>query len=159
MLIILFFFFILISFQQKNDVVWFLKWMSFLITVMIIEHFVIFFFFGGNVGKIGRSVFRFINATETLLVAFLLIFLFLVYLNHQMKISKLWINLILFLLLSIIVIVQIRSVWLATAGGLVAVYIFSKKKAPRIFISIGMAIFLMFTLAPFINQLCWTKYF
>jgi len=152
-LVILYYFFILFSFQNKKDVPWFLKWMAFFIPVMIVEHFILFFFFGHDVGGIGRSAFRFINATETLLVAFLLIFLFLFYLNRRIKISNLWMNSIFFILLSIIIAVQTRSVWLATAGGLFAVYIFIKEKSVRGLVSIGLAIFLLFSITPFMDQL------
>ena len=75
-LIILYYFFVLFSFYQKNDVFWFLKRIAYFIPVMIVEHFVLFFFFEDNVGRIGRAMFRFINAIEGLLVAFLFIFLF-----------------------------------------------------------------------------------
>jgi len=152
-LVILYYFFILFSFHYKKDVPWFLNWMAFFISVMIIEHFVLFFFFGGDVGKIGRSAFRFINATETLLIAFLMIFLFLFYLTRRRKISILWLNVILFFILSsIIIVVQTRSVWLATAGGLFAVYIFIKEKSVRGLVSIGLAIFLLFSIIPFMDQ-------
>jgi len=152
-LIIIYYFFILFSSQNKKDVPWFLKCMAFFIPIMIIEHFVLFFFFSDNVGIIGRSAFRFINATEGLLVAFLLIFLFLIYLNRRIRISKLLFNSMFFVLLSIIIVIQHRSVWLATAGGLFAVYIFIKEKLVRGLVSIGLAIFLLFSIISFIDQL------
>jgi len=151
-LIILFYFFILFSFKQKKDVPWFLKWMAFFIPVMIIEHFGLFFFFGANIARAGRLAFRFINASETLLIAFLMIFLFLFFLNHQVKISNLWFYSMFFILSSIIVTVQTRSVWLATAGGLFAVYIFVRKKSVRGLVSIGLTIFLLFSIIPFMDQ-------
>ena len=94
---------------------------------MIIAHFVQFFFFGNNVVRIGRSAFRFIGATEILLVAFFMIFLFVFYLNRQIKISNFWFYSLFFILLSIIVIAQSRAVWIATVGGLFAANIFIKK--------------------------------
>jgi len=151
-LIIIYYFFILFSFQDKKDVTWFLKWITFFIPVMIIEHFVLFFFFGGNIGEAGRIAFRFINATETLLVAFLLIFLFLFYLNRRTRISNWWFYSIFFVLLSIIIVVQTRSVWLATAGGLFAAIILIKKKSVRWLLPIVLTIFLLFIFAPFISQ-------
>jgi len=152
-LIILYYFFILFSFNHKKDVFWFLKWLAFFIPVMIIEHFVFFFFFNDNVGRIGRSVFRFINAIEGLLVAFLFIFLLLIYLSRRRRISKLLFNSTFFVLLSIIIVIQHRSVWLATAGGLFAVYVFIKEKSVRGLVSIGLAIFLLFSITPFMDQL------
>ena len=148
----LYYFFILFSFHHKNDVPWFLKWVSFFIAVMIIKNFTIFFFLSGDIERVGRTAFRFINSTETLLVAFLLVFLFFISLYRKMKIASLWLNLILFLLLSIIVIVQIRSVWLATAGGLISVYIFNKKKSSKILATLCLAIFLSFIFAPIVSQ-------
>ena len=50
-LIILYYFFILFSFHHKNDVPWFLKWISFFISVMIIERFVLFFFFRDDLAE------------------------------------------------------------------------------------------------------------
>ena len=151
-LIIFYYFFILFSFHQKKDVFWFLKWLAYFIPAMIIEHFVLFFFFSDNVGRIGRSVFRFINAIEGLLVAFLFIFLFLIYLSHRRRISKLLYNSMFIVLLSIIIVIQHRSVWLATAGGLFAVYILIKKKTVRGLVSIALAIFLLFSITPLIDQ-------
>jgi O-antigen ligase len=150
-LIILYYFFILFSFHHKNDVPWFLKWMSFFITVMIIERFALFFFFNDNVARAGYLAFRFINAPEALLVAYLFIFLFLFLLNRN-KISNLLFYSISFILLSIIIVIQHRSVWLSTAGGLFAIYILSKKKLSNVLISINLTFFLLFTFAPFISQ-------
>jgi hypothetical protein len=151
-LIILFYFFVLISFHQKKDALLFLKWMPIFVAIMIIKNFTIFFFLNSDMERIGRTAFRFIYSTETLLIAFLLVFLLLISLNRQVKISSLRINFISFLLLSIIVVVQIRSVWLATAGGLFATYILSKKKMLKVLISIGLTIFLLFTFAPFVSK-------
>ena len=151
-LVILFYFFVLISFQQKKDVLWFLKWVAIFIAIMIIKNFIIFFFLSSDMERIDCTAFRFIDSTETLLVAFLLVFLFLISLNRQIKISKLRLNFILFLLLSIIVVVQIRSVWLATLGGIFAIYLLSKKQSSKVLISIGLTIFILFTFAPFVSQ-------
>lgn len=151
LLIMLYYFFILFSFHHKNDVPWFLKWMSFFISVMIIERFVLFFFINNNVERDEYLAFRFINATEALLVSYLFIFLFLFLLNRK-KISNLMFYSISFILIFIIIVIQHRSVWLSTAGGLFAIYILSKKKSSKILISISLAIFLLFTSAPFVNQ-------
>ena len=152
-LIILYYFFILFSFHHKNDVPWFLKWMSFFITVMIIERFALFFFFNDNVTRTGNLAFRFINATEALLVAYLFIFLFLLISIHK-KVLNLFHYAISFILLSIIIVVQHRSVWLSTAGGLfvIFIYFFYKKKRPKVLISIGCTILLIFIFAPFVSQ-------
>jgi len=150
-LIILFYFFILFTFHQKKDVLFFLKWMAFFIAVMIIKNFTIFFFSSGDFERVGRKAYRFIYSTETLLISFLLVFLILLSLYRQMKLASLWLNLILFFLLSIIVIVQIRSVWLATIGGLVSVYIFTKKISSKILVTVCLTIFILFIFAPIVN--------
>jgi O-antigen ligase len=151
-LIILYYFFILFFFHHKSDVPWFLKWVSLFVSVMIIEHFVLFFFFNDNVARAGYLAFRFINATEALLVAYLFIFLFLFLLNPKKKIPNLLFYSISFILLSIIVVIQHRSVWLSTVGGIFAIYILSKKKWSKILTTIGLTIFILFTFAPFVSQ-------
>jgi O-Antigen ligase len=151
-LIILYYFFILLSFHHKNDVPWFLKWVSFFISVMIIERFVLFFFFRDDLAETGYLAFRFINATEALLVAFLLILTLLFSLNSKIRKLNLGFYFLFFILSSIIIVIQHRSVWLAAVGGLFAIYILSKKKSMKVLFYIGLTIFLLVTFAPFVSQ-------
>jgi O-antigen ligase len=150
-LILLYYFFILFSFDHKDDVPWFLKWISLFISMMIIGRFVFFFFFNDNVLRAGYLALRFINAAETLLVAYLFIFLFLFLLNRK-NISDILFYTVSFVLLSIIIAIQHRSVWLSTAGGLFTIYIVTKKKISKVLMSIGLTICLLFTFTPFVNQ-------
>lgn len=126
-LIIFYYIFIILSFTEKKTISQFIKVVAFFIPIMLIIRFSQFYFFDINTDTLGRTAFRFANATEILLAAFLLEFIFLFYINKLTRKFFLLYYFLFFILITLIVIDQTRSVWLATFGGLLAIYFLSNK--------------------------------
>ena len=120
----LYYFSVLVIFTDKRQVQLLVKWFLRFLSIMIVFHFVDFYLMGGKeripavYWNDYRTLFRFVNATEAWLLAFVLVSLLLFYIVGEARKRKVFLYLVFGALLAIIVITQHRSVWLATAIGL-----------------------------------------
>jgi len=149
---IIFYLFILYSFKNKSDIKWFLKKMPLIITVMLLINFISFYFLGGNIGAQGRWAFRFIFATRALITSFLLITVYYLYLNNEVKINNIFLYFFLFILTLIVIITQHRSVWIASVVGVIYIYLYKKKGLIKGFLPILISFILLISSAPIIGE-------
>ncbi len=157
----LYYFFVSTTFKNQQQIQWLLRWLVYLILLMVPVKFVYFYFLGGKeqlpplLFEDPRTSFRFINATEGLLVAFVLIGLLLFYMLGGIKGHHVSLYSIFGVLLLSLITTQTRSVWLASVSGLALLGVqvalrLARGKVPRqTFILFNTALVLLI-ISPFI---------
>lgn len=148
----LYYFFVVIIFRDRERIKFLIKWITGFFAIMVLLRFFEFFFFGGNKGLSGYKAFKFLNATEALLVGFFLVSLFMFLISGKIRKYKFPVYVILSILILVMIIAQVRSAWVATAGGLIASHIVLRKMSIRAIVSIALALLLLILLAPFLGN-------
>lgn len=135
-----FYYYIAFVFRKPEQIELFLKWCVRLIIVMLFVHFIDFFFLGRNEEITGRGAFRFINAVEALMVSMLLVAFLFFNSKNRLNFSKYQSFSLAALLLIIIILVQHRSVWLATIVGILYILVFKQGFSLRTVIPVMLVI-------------------
>jgi len=155
LLIMFYYLFILLVFKQRKDITHFIKLVGFFVIVMIFLHFIQFYFLGLDLDRTGRGAFRFLNAVEALLVSFVLVWLYLAYVSKYKIMPKYNFYLLAgFCFLStVLVIAQVRTAWVASLGGLLAVLFVSKKRLLiKSMLFVGAAVIFFLAASPLVTS-------
>lgn len=144
-LLMIYYFFVITMFKNRQGVRSLINWVIMFIVIMFFFCFFEFFFFGGNEELIGQAAFRFLNSAEALLLSFLLVSLYLFFISGGIRRNNFLVIIILCILFTSLILAQVRSVWLAMAGGLIAVLVVLQKALIRSIVAVSMG-FLFFAL-------------
>ncbi len=135
----IYYFFVITMFKNRQEIRYLINWVIKFIVIMVFFRFIEFFSFGGNEGLVGQASFRFLNSVEALLLSFLFVSIYLFFISGGIKKHKPTVILFLSTLFVVLIIGQVRSVWVAMSVGIIAAYILLKKISIRgIIISIGL---------------------
>ena len=119
-----FYFFVVAAFEDSRRIWQSARWFLVCVSVMIVFHFFYYYFLGGKQAVPApywydyRQIYRFIRARQVLLVAFAFVTLLLFYAVRVTERFVLLLYLVLSVFVVVIIVTQIRSVWLALATGL-----------------------------------------
>lgn len=148
-----YYFFIIIFFKNIHSVNKFLKICIISIFIMIFYNFIEYYLINRNIELVNQSSFRFINVTQALLVASIFIGALFSYLNNSSLIAKKYALFYIFIFLIIIIVVQHRTIWIATFFAIIATVYFSKKIAVLKIIVIFSIVLLVFaSFLPVVNR-------
>jgi len=124
---LLYYFFMLSTFKDSQQIQRLARWFLYLTLLMVPIKFVYFYLLGGKeqvpsiLFEDPRMIFRFVNSTESLLIAFAMVTIILFYMFGEIGSPQIIIYGTIAVLLISLIVTQTRSVWLAAAAGLAAI--------------------------------------